>query len=45
MQEMKEIMDGFGMVLWEHLNDEVEQLGAENMRKYWALEEMRDIPM
>ncbi|KAL1617067.1 hypothetical protein SLS54_008062 [Diplodia seriata] len=45
MQEMKEIMSGFGTVLWEHLNDEVEQLGAENMRKYWTLEEMRDIPM
>lgn len=45
MQEMKEIMDGFGTVLWEHLNDEVEQLGAENMRKYWTLEEMRNIPM
>ncbi|EKG14419.1 hypothetical protein MPH_08408 [Macrophomina phaseolina MS6] len=45
MQEMKEIMDSFGTVLWEHLKDEVEQLGAENMRKYWALEEMRQIPM
>lgn len=45
MQEMKEIMDGFGAVLWEHLNDEVEQLGAENMRKYWSLDEMKQLPM
>ncbi|KAF2263349.1 hypothetical protein CC78DRAFT_466009 [Lojkania enalia] len=39
--EMKEILDGFGKVLWQHLDDEVKQLGAENMRKYWTLDEMR----
>jgi hypothetical protein len=43
--EMKEILEGFGTVLWQHLDDEVEQLKAENMRKYWTLEEMRRIPM
>ncbi|KAF2855845.1 hypothetical protein T440DRAFT_513928 [Plenodomus tracheiphilus IPT5] len=43
--ELKEILDGFGKVLWQHLDDEVKQLGAENMRKYWTLEEMRRMPM
>ena len=40
MEEMKELMDKFGKVLWAHLDDEVEQLGAENMRKFWTREEM-----
>ena len=43
--ELKIIMDGFGEVLWAHLDDEVEQLGAENMRKYWTKDEMRRMPM
>jgi hemerythrin-like domain-containing protein len=42
---LKEILDSFGDVLWQHLDDEVKQLEAENMRKYWSLEEMRRIPM
>lgn len=45
MEEMKRIMDSFGTVLWEHLDHEVEQLGAENMRKYWTLDEVRRMPM
>jgi len=43
--EMKSVMDGFGKVLWTHLDDEVKQLSAENMRKYWTQEEMRRMPM
>ncbi|KAF2690389.1 hypothetical protein K458DRAFT_253357, partial [Lentithecium fluviatile CBS 122367] len=43
--ELKEVLEGFGGVLWEHLDAEVKQLGAENMRKYWSLEEMRRMPM
>ncbi|KAI8942731.1 hypothetical protein NX059_000777 [Plenodomus lindquistii] len=43
MNELKEILDGFGEVLWAHLDDEVEQLGAENMRKFWTLEEMKSM--
>ncbi|KAF2423556.1 hypothetical protein EJ08DRAFT_701058 [Tothia fuscella] len=43
--ELKVLMDGFGGVLWEHLDEEVEELGAENMRRYWSLEEMRGMPM
>lgn len=38
LTEMKDLMDKFGTVLWTHLSDEVEQLGADNMRKYWTLE-------
>ena len=45
LPELKEILDGFGKVLWQHLDDEVKQLGAENMRKYWTLDEMRRMPM
>lgn len=43
MEEMGEVLDGFGDVLWEHLDEEVRELGAENMRKYWSLEEMNHL--
>lgn len=45
LKELKGVMDGFGGVLWQHLGDEVEQLGAENMRLFWTMEEMRRMPM
>ncbi|KAL8694844.1 MAG: hypothetical protein Q9218_000603 [Villophora microphyllina] len=45
MPELKSLMDGFGTVLWTHLSDEVEQLGAPNMRKFWSVEEMKAMPM
>ncbi|KAK2750733.1 hypothetical protein FQN57_002806 [Myotisia sp. PD_48] len=45
LAELKEVLDGFGTVLWEHLDDEVKELGAENMRKYWSLEDMTKMPM
>lgn len=45
LEQLKEIMDGFGKVLWAHLDDEVETLGAENMRKYWTLQEINRIMM
>lgn len=41
MEELKDLMDDFGKVLWDHLNDEVKELGAENMREHWTIEEMR----
>jgi len=41
MEELKGVMDGFGKVLWEHLDEEVRMLGAENVRKYWSLDEVR----
>lgn len=40
MSELKEIMDSYGKVLWEHLDAEVRTLGAESMRKYWTKEEI-----
>lgn len=43
--EVKTIMDGFAVVLWTHLDDEVKLLGAENMRKYWSKQEMAAMPM
>jgi hemerythrin-like domain-containing protein len=41
MKGLKERMDSWGDVLWKHLDDEVRTLGAENMRRYWSLEEIR----
>ena len=45
LPELKRILDLFGTVLWQHLDDEVKQLGAENMRQYWTLDEMKRMPM
>lgn len=45
LEEMKGVLDTFGTVLWQHLDDEVKELRAENMRKYWSQEEMRRLPM
>lgn len=42
---LKTKMDSWGEVLWKHLDQEVETLGAENVRKYWTIEEIRKIPM
>ena len=43
--EMKVILDSFGPVLWQHLDEEVRELGAEQTRKYWSAEEMTRMPM
>ncbi|KAL2753306.1 hypothetical protein ACRALDRAFT_1072173, partial [Sodiomyces alcalophilus JCM 7366] len=45
MPRLKELLDSWGTVLWTHLDQEVETLGAENMRRYWTLDEIRQIPM
>ena len=45
LDELKDIMDSFGTVLWAHLQDEVDQLSADNMRKYWTLDEVKRLPM
>lgn len=45
LTELKALMDTFGNVLWDHLADEVEQLGASHMRQHWTLDEMRNMPM
>lgn len=45
LRTLKAKMDTWGEVLWTHLDQEVETLGAENMRKYWTLDEMKRMPM
>ncbi|KAH6664378.1 hypothetical protein F5X68DRAFT_237309 [Plectosphaerella plurivora] len=45
MSVMKEKLDSWGEVLWKHLDQEVETLGAENMRRYWTIEEIRSMPI
>lgn len=42
---LKTKMESWGTVLWTHLDQEVKTLGAENMRKYWTLDEMKNMPM
>ncbi|UZP35371.1 hypothetical protein NXS19_003187 [Fusarium pseudograminearum] len=42
---LKTKMESWGEVLWTHLDQEVETLGANNMRKYWTKEEIARIPM
>lgn len=44
-EEIQRLMNDFGEVLWKHLDEEVHTLRADNMRKYWSLEEMRRLPM
>ena len=45
MAVLKSKMEDWGTVLWTHLDQEVETLGAENMRRYWTLDEMRRLQM
>lgn len=45
LPEVKELMDGFGTVLWTHLDEEVHELRAENMRQFWSKEEMARLPI
>jgi len=45
LRVLKEKMDSWGGVLWKHLDQEVKTLGAENMRKYWTIAEMKRMPM
>ncbi|KAI5860587.1 hypothetical protein GGS23DRAFT_580742 [Durotheca rogersii] len=45
MTTLKAHMETWGTVLWTHLDEEVQMLGAENMRKYWTLEEVKQIGM
>lgn len=45
LDELQKVMDTFGKVLWEHLDAEVKELRAENMSRFWTVEEMRRMPM
>ncbi|KAL4919052.1 hypothetical protein BDW62DRAFT_179823 [Aspergillus aurantiobrunneus] len=42
--KVRRLMESFECVLWEHLDREVEVLGAENMRRFWSLDEVRRFP-
>ncbi|KII92571.1 hypothetical protein PLICRDRAFT_37340 [Plicaturopsis crispa FD-325 SS-3] len=42
-KEMRECLDSFRDVLFRHLDEEVEDLSGENMKKYWKLEEVERI--
>ncbi|KAK2041003.1 hypothetical protein LZ31DRAFT_597633 [Colletotrichum somersetense] len=42
---LRDKMDAWGAVLWTHLDQEVATLGAENMRRYWTMEEVRRMRM
>jgi len=42
--DMRGCLDGFKDVLMAHLDEEVEDLKAENMKKYWKLEELDVLP-
>jgi hypothetical protein len=41
---LKTKMESWRQVLWTHLDQEVKTLGAENMRRYWTLDDMRQLP-
>jgi hypothetical protein len=43
--ELKRIMGSFGPVLFYHLDAEVESLRADNLRRYYTLEEVNRLPM
>lgn len=45
MDVLKSKMETWGDVLWTHLDQEVETLGAQNMRKYWTKDEIMRLPM
>lgn len=45
MSVLKEKMEGWGGVLWEHLDEEVRMLGADRMRRVWSKDEMMRMPM
>lgn len=45
LRVLKTKLEDWGSVLWTHLDQEVETLGAENMRTYWTIDEIRRIPM
>lgn len=42
---LRERMESWGEVLMRHLDEEVEALGAENMRRFWTVEEVRGLPI
>jgi len=43
--EMRACLDSFREVLFNHLDEEVDDLKGDNMKKYWTLEEVDRIPI
>jgi len=43
--EMKECLDSFRDVLFHHLDEEVEDLKGENIRKYLTLDDLENLPL
>ena len=43
--ELKEVLDSFGGVLWQHLDQEVAELSAEKMKAAFTLEEVMRLPI
>ncbi|CAO2655438.1 Nn.00g105020.m01.CDS01 [Neocucurbitaria sp. VM-36] len=43
-EHVRKLIDSFGAILWKHMDEEVETLGAANMRLYWTLDEMKQLP-
>ncbi|SCV69856.1 BQ2448_1250 [Microbotryum intermedium] len=44
-EKMQEIMASMGPILFYHLDAEVETLKADNLRRYYTLDEVRRLPM
>lgn len=42
LPEVKVSMDGFGEVLWQHLDQEVIQLSPDKLRIYWSVDEVEN---
>lgn len=42
---LKEKLDAWGDVLLQHLDEEVRDLGAEKMRRYWTIAEIKAFPI
>ncbi|TDL24877.1 hypothetical protein BD410DRAFT_744576 [Rickenella mellea] len=42
-EEVRKCLESFKDVLMRHMDDEVKDLGAENMKKYWKLEEIDEL--
>ncbi|KAG7098633.1 hypothetical protein E1B28_000551 [Marasmius oreades] len=44
-EEMRACLDSFRDVLFNHLDQEVDDLKAENLKKHWSLEELEEMNM
>ena len=40
---MEDILVKFGKTLWKHLDEKAEMLGADSVRNYWTLRDIRHV--